>query len=786
MKKNKTNFFKIFGTILLILFLLIILYFVFGTQQATFTYSNQCSLSSCPSGYSEVETYCKDTTNKCYKVCEKEIDGYCGSYGSFNTAGSIKTGNYNSGTLYSTNSYSTNNDYCYKFYSVYSYSVLDKGSASSFNPYTYVYSSSYSNDKCSTSTSSSVTSDTYVIGRGTGNSIQGVGRVTEYGGSTCSGGSPLFKSSGTYSLALYVSKANWNDESTDTKTITCEYECNENSDCGTNEYIGNKYCKDGNVFQKYRTYTCNNFNCDYSDNEQLISTCSAGCLNGVCLQTECSIGDEKCEGTTYYTCISNKWVSQGKVIGKCSYSEKYTLGENQLVAMESFYGGSTISRTSTRYPVINFVSILPTIIMDSTSNSVMTDKTIYTTLDNGGTYQIPLDQTWSLFYIIENNYQLPTVCDVVNVETGLCTSINPGIVTICSEGQFDASLGLCVIQPESSIVCPEGGRYDTSQGLCVFNPPLQAVCPEETVYNVNTEKCEYTPATSAICDGDYIYNSVTNKCEKYPESQINCPSSYAYDLSTDKCLKYPSTLTICPVGSIYSSSSNSCEYTPSSTYVCQTGFTYNSNTNKCEYIPSQEIICGIGTYDSTKNVCIYEPQTSAVCNKGVLTQIGDNNYACIYTPETIEKCPTGSTYNIETDKCERFPSSSYICESGFEYNEETSMCEVNVQIVCLQGTYDDSKKACVYSPNMEYLCINGELTYSGGDAKCIITPEASIVCPEFWTYNSQTDKCEKYPDIEETESKLENIIITALLSIVGLILFMLLILFLLNKRKKRK
>ena len=101
-KKNKTNFFKIFGTILLILFLSITLFFVFGTKQATFTYSNQCSLSSCPSGYSEVETYCKDTTNKCYKVCEKEIDGYCGSYGSFNTAGSIKTGNYNSGTLYMT------------------------------------------------------------------------------------------------------------------------------------------------------------------------------------------------------------------------------------------------------------------------------------------------------------------------------------------------------------------------------------------------------------------------------------------------------------------------------------------------------------------------------------------------------------------------------------------------------------------------------------------------------------------------------------------------------------
>ena len=35
---------------------------------------------------------------------------------------------------------------------------------------------------------------------------------------------------------------------------------------------------------------------------------------------ECSGNENKCEGTTYYQCSSNKWQSQGKVDGKCGYN----------------------------------------------------------------------------------------------------------------------------------------------------------------------------------------------------------------------------------------------------------------------------------------------------------------------------------------------------------------------------------------------------------------------------------------------------------------------------------
>jgi len=228
------------------------------------------------------------------------------------------------------------------------------------------------------------------------------------------------------------------------------------------------------------------------------------------------------------------------------------------------------------------------------------------------------------------------------------------------------------------------------------------------------------------------------------------------------------------------------------------------------------------------NLCIYEPQLSTVCSKGILTDIGSGNYACIYTPESIERCPTGTnynsvidkceytpsseavcqsgtTYNSATDKCEYTPSESYVCQSGFtynlilnkceyypvtdficeggfNYNSITNKCEIEVQIACVQGSYDAEKEACVYSPNMEYLCINGELTYDGDEAMCLIHLEQSIICPRGSTYDETLDKCVNYPDYwsvgdtdsgEELKSFWENYKIPII--IIGGFLFLLIL-----------
>ena len=508
----------------------------------------------------------------------------------------------------------------------------------------------------------------------------------------------------------------------------CGVNCVSASNCPSDEVV-DTFCNINQIMKQTKQYSCSNYNCVSSEKTEVVETCIISC----------NILDD---------------------VPTCDVSsEKFKLDTNQLVAMETFAGGATLSKLSTRYPVIEFIYILPTIVVDADSNSLSTDVTIYHRLDEGQTIQIPTSQVYSLFYVIENNYQLPTICDVVDVTTGQCAKINPGIVIACSEGQLDPSLGLCVVQGESHYICPEGGYYDAVQSRCIFHPPLQAVCESPSVYNVNSEMCEYSPDTEYVCESGFVYDLNSDKCMKYPDKQINCPSSYAYDLNSDKCIRYPDERIICPVGTVFNLNTDRCEYSPPVEYVCQIGFNYNEITKKCELRPSNEIICDIGNYNEVKNICEYEPQISPVCSKGILTDIGNNNYACIYIPESVADCPTGTTYDITRDKCISYPDVYNKCPTGTTYNSNTDLCEGELQINCVQGDYNIDKNACVYSPNLEYLCINGDLTYVDSIPQCMIIPMEIIVCSNGWNYNSVTDRCERYPDYWEYKSQfnLENL-----------------------------
>lgn len=378
-------------------------------------------------------------------------------------------------------------------------------------------------------------------------------------------------------------------------------------------------------------------------------------------------------------------------------AETYTLNltSNQLLAMETFGAGRTISKYSTRYPVVQFSKINPVIITDNEKKQVSLSTAIYDDLNAGNVLNIPVNQTWTLFYVINNNGQLPTLCDngAVDVLTGLCTSIPTGIVTICSEGQLDPSTGLCVVQGTVKTIC-EFGRFDTTQGICIYNPPTQAVCLSGSVYNIDTQKCEFTPQVEAICSSGYTYNIQKNVCETFPSSVINCPPNYAYDSSTNKCVNTPISEIVCASGSNFNAATGKCEYNPGTVTVCASPFVFNSATNICEFKPENSVICNSGTYDVLTQKCITYASAVTVCTKGVFDTSLD---ACIYTPETV-----GS---------------------------------------CLQGTYDSNRNACIISPNMQYLCLQG--AYNPITNVCEITPESKIVCTTGFVYDSKIDKCVK-------------------------------------------
>ncbi|MDO8647853.1 MAG: sialidase family protein [Candidatus Diapherotrites archaeon] len=68
--------------------------------------------------------------------------------------------------------------------------------------------------------------------------------------------------------------------------------CSSNSDCGTNDFTGNPFCKNNKVYQKFKTFSCKNSGtqnakCSNSTSDRLVESCLNGCSNGACKQPAC-------------------------------------------------------------------------------------------------------------------------------------------------------------------------------------------------------------------------------------------------------------------------------------------------------------------------------------------------------------------------------------------------------------------------------------------------------------------------------------------------------------------
>jgi len=152
--------------------------------------------------------------------------------------------------------------------------------------------------------------------------------------------------------------------------------CSINSNCGSNRYVGSPFCQGNNVYQNYRTYTCNNpgtanSSCSQSDTAQLQTNCTASqtCTSGSCtnINIVCSnnsncgtnrfTGSPFCQGNNVYknyitytcnnpgtansycsnstsaqlknTCTGNQTCTNGSCSQSCSYhSYQQCLGNN--------------------------------------------------------------------------------------------------------------------------------------------------------------------------------------------------------------------------------------------------------------------------------------------------------------------------------------------------------------------------------------------------------------------------------------------------------------------------
>jgi len=117
------------------------------------------------------------------------------------------------------------------------------------------------------------------------------------------------------------------------------YTCSSDSDCGENNFVGNSWCVDSSVYQKYRTYTCINPStfssyCSYSDSIQLKQECTVNCIDGSCIVDTCSIesdcGIDTWFGPTYCnsTDVYQQYRNWSCINSTCSYTENAILKQS--------------------------------------------------------------------------------------------------------------------------------------------------------------------------------------------------------------------------------------------------------------------------------------------------------------------------------------------------------------------------------------------------------------------------------------------------------------------------
>jgi len=262
---------KYMGLVVLLVIVLILLFYGGFGRSATI-YSNQCSIPSCPSGYTSVDTYCDESKQKCYRECEKQLSGYCGNYGSWSYK-SKECSNYGVGGSCTTPHFYESSDKCYQFYAktTVNYPLTLNGAirVKATNSWDTEYSG------CVGYTPVSVSTSVYNYGRGS----DGSSRTASGSYSSC--GSNAVTSATKIKTQFYYRTASVVEE-VDTTTKSCSYDCNTNKDCGTDGYIGSPSCKDNNAYQMFRTYKCLDYVCSYSDLDTLKESCLYGCLNGVC------------------------------------------------------------------------------------------------------------------------------------------------------------------------------------------------------------------------------------------------------------------------------------------------------------------------------------------------------------------------------------------------------------------------------------------------------------------------------------------------------------------------
>ena len=111
-------------------------------------------------------------------------------------------------------------------------------------------------------------------------------------------------------------------------------------------------CYDNDV---YYYDSCNNRQPDIANDCSLNEQCiDSRCETIVII--ECTTGQTDCDGTTYYECSNNNWVSKGKVVGECGYTEEECTSDSDCESGEQCVNNVCQTIVITDEPLLEEVS----------------------------------------------------------------------------------------------------------------------------------------------------------------------------------------------------------------------------------------------------------------------------------------------------------------------------------------------------------------------------------------------------------------------------------------------
>jgi hypothetical protein len=432
----------------------------------------------------------------------------------------------------------------------------------------------------------------------------------------CSGGA-CFLTNTIETQTVQVCSANQQCSSGSCVTITCS----NNTQCGTNGWVGSAVCSNNDTYQNYTTYTCNNpgtvnafcsnsttlamkqdcgdtsysgWNANYcsgnnvaknrtvsnrgcssgscfltdSTEVQTVQTCPNGCLNGAC-NIACS---------TNAQCGTNGWVGSAVCSNNDTYQNYTTYTCNNpgtvnafcsnstTLAMKQDCGDTSYGSWGSNYCIGNLVKHNRT-----ATNRGCSGGTCFITDTN----EVQTVQNCSVSGQVCSGGTCitPNPCagqpDLTNCGTGKCCAETcmdiPTGCTGCKNTNYQCSGNqlVCGYQPTGTACTDDSNActYDTCNGFGVCTHPLK---PSGTI-------C----ATQNTCSGTQLCTSLScssaGQCTQ-PASCTECPDTYGVcgspTCSNNACGNTILTGTACGTSSCGAGASGSCQKTCSGLGAC--------------------------------------------------------------------------------------------------------------------------------------------------------------------------------------------------------------------------